>query len=132
MRLNLTLRRVALLLLISAGAVLVHGYHPAVEDGELYLPGVKKALNPALYPFNGQFFLSHAHMTAFPNLIAASVRLTHIPFDYAVFLWHFALFKPNGLVWALFLCTPLVPLLDRLIPAQKFEWRKPPELRVVG
>ena len=70
--------------------MLVHGYHPAVEDGELYLPGVKKVLNPALYPFNGQFFLSHAHMTVFPNLIATSVRLTHIPFDYAVFLWHFA------------------------------------------
>jgi hypothetical protein len=70
--------------------VLVHGYHPAVEDGELYLPGVKKALNPALYPFNDQFFMSHARMTLFPNLIAASVRVTHIPFDYAVFLWHFA------------------------------------------
>jgi len=86
----LTPKRLALLLLISAGAVLVHGYHPAVEDGELYLPGVKKALNPALYPFNSQFFMSHAHMTVFPNLIAASIRLTHISLDYAVFLWHFA------------------------------------------
>ena len=49
----------------------------------------------------------------------------------AAFLWHFALFKPNGLVWALFVCTPLVPLMDRLWPAQKFEWRPPPRLRVV-
>ena len=70
--------------------MLVHGYHPAVEDGELYLPGVKKALNPALYPFNAQFFMSHARMTLFDELVAASVRLSHLPFDYVVFLWHFA------------------------------------------
>ena len=39
------------------------------------------------------------------------------------FLWHFALFKPNGLVWALFFCTPLVPIIDRLWPGEKYEWR---------
>lgn len=49
----------------------------------------------------------------------------------AAFLWHYALFRPNGLVWALFLCTPLVPLIDRLWPAQKFEWRTTPQLHVV-
>jgi Na+-transporting NADH:ubiquinone oxidoreductase subunit NqrB len=42
----------------------------------------------------------------------------------AAFLWHYALFKPNGLVWALFFCTPLVPLIDWLWPAPKFEWRR--------
>jgi len=67
----------------------VHGYHPAVEDGELYLPGVKKALNPALYPFNDQFFMSHMRMTLFDELIAASVRISHLPFDYVILLWHF-------------------------------------------
>jgi hypothetical protein len=87
---ELTRKRIALLLLISIGAVLVHGYHPAVEDGELYLPGVKKILNPALYPFNGQFFMSHARMTLFGDLVAASVRFSHLPFDYVVFLWHVA------------------------------------------
>lgn len=40
--------------------------------------------------------------------------------------WQYGLFKPNALVWALFLCTPLVPLLDRLRPARKFEWRAAP------
>ena len=47
------------------------------------------------------------------------------------FAWHFALFRPNGLVWALFLCTPLVPLIDRLWPGERFEWRPAPQLRVV-
>ena len=37
--------------------------------------------------------------------------------------WQYALFKPNALVWALFLCTPLVPLLDRLLPGARFQWR---------
>jgi hypothetical protein len=85
-----TRKQIALLLLITIGAVLVHGYHPAAEDGELYLPGIKKDLNPALYPFNSQFFMSHAHMTLFDELVAATVRITHLPFDYVIFIWHFA------------------------------------------
>ena len=68
----------------------MHGYHPAVEDGELYLPGIKKALDPALYPFNAQFFMSHARMTLFDELVAASVRISHLPLDYVVLLWHVA------------------------------------------
>ena len=40
----------------------------------------------------------------------------------AAFCWQFALFRPNALVWALFLCTPLVPVLDRLVPGAKFSW----------
>jgi hypothetical protein len=83
-------RHIALLLLITVGAVLVHGYHPTAEDGELYLPGVKKDLQPALYPFNDEFFMSHARATLFGELVAASVRLSHLPFDYVVFLWHLA------------------------------------------
>jgi hypothetical protein len=83
-------KRIALLLLISIGAVMVHGYHPAAEDGEIYLPGVKKDLNPALYPANDRFFMSHARMTLFDETIAASVRTSYLPFDHAVFLWHFA------------------------------------------
>jgi hypothetical protein len=80
---------VALLLLVTIGAVIVHGYHPAVEDGELYLPGIKRALNPMLYPFNDEFFMSHARLTLFDELVAASVRLTHLPFDYVISFWHF-------------------------------------------
>jgi Na+-transporting NADH:ubiquinone oxidoreductase subunit NqrB len=37
--------------------------------------------------------------------------------------WQYLLFKPNALIWALFLATPLVPLLDRMFPAARFEWR---------
>jgi Na+-transporting NADH:ubiquinone oxidoreductase subunit NqrB len=41
--------------------------------------------------------------------------------------WQYALFRPNALIWALFLLTPLVPLLERILPAQRFEWR--PEVK---
>jgi len=79
----------ALLLLISLTAFIVHGYHPGVEDAEIYVPGIKKALDPQLYPRNDVFFSSHAHLTLFPKLIAASVRISHLPVDWALLLWHF-------------------------------------------
>ncbi len=41
------------------------------------------------------------------------------------FFWQFVLFKPNALMWALFLATPLVPLLDRWLPGSRFAWRAP-------
>jgi Na+-transporting NADH:ubiquinone oxidoreductase subunit NqrB len=40
--------------------------------------------------------------------------------------WQFLLFKPNALIWALFLLTPLVPLLDRMFPGERFAWRPAP------
>ena len=59
-------RTIGLLSLLSAAAVLVHGYHPFIEDAEIYVPGIKKLLNPALYPYNAVFFASHARLTFFP------------------------------------------------------------------
>jgi hypothetical protein len=77
-----------LLFLLTLAALFVQGYHPAAEDGEIYLPGIKKILNPSLYPFGSEFFANHAGLTMFPHLIAASVRASHLPFDLAVFLWY--------------------------------------------
>ncbi len=75
------------LVLLTLGALFVHGYHPWAEDSAIYLPGVEKVLNPRLFPFNAQFFESHGHLTLFPDLIAASVRVSHLPFQYALFFW---------------------------------------------
>jgi hypothetical protein len=77
-------RDVPILILLAFCALMVHGYHPGVEDAEIYLPGIKKALNPALYPHNSAFFASHAHMTLFPKLMAASIRISHLPLDWAL------------------------------------------------
>lgn len=69
---------------------MVHGYHPYAEDAEIYLPGIERILHPQLFPSGREFFESHAGLTLFPNLIAASVRLTHLPFRYALFFWYLA------------------------------------------
>jgi hypothetical protein len=82
-----SLKDIALLALIAFATILVNGYHPFAEDAEIYLPGIKKLLNPALYPHNAAFFASHAHMTLFPELIASSVKITHVPLDWALFIW---------------------------------------------
>jgi hypothetical protein len=73
---------------LAIAAIIVHGYHPGVEDAEIYLPGILKALNPSLYPENQAFFSSHARMTLFPDLIAASVKLLHLPLAWTLLLWH--------------------------------------------
>ncbi len=71
-------------------ALFIHGYHPYVEDAEIYLPGVLKILNPSLYHLNAQFFGEHAGHSFYPNLIAASVRVTHLPVSWVAFLWELA------------------------------------------
>ena len=40
------------------------------------------------------------------------------------FTWQFGLFKINGLYWALFIATSLVPLWDTLLPGPKYVWNK--------
>ncbi len=84
------LKKYVFLSILTVGSLVVHGYHPAAEDGEIYLPGIKKILNPQLYPFGSEFFLNHARLTQFGNLVAASVQISHISFDVAIFLWYLA------------------------------------------
>src|SRR5215831_11024099 len=37
----------------------------------------------------------------------------------------FVLFRPNGPLWGLIVCSPLVPLLDRLFPGSRYDWSRP-------
>jgi Na+-translocating ferredoxin:NAD+ oxidoreductase RnfD subunit len=37
----------------------------------------------------------------------------------------FMLFRPNGPLWALAALAPAVPLIDRLLPGPKYEWKRP-------
>jgi enediyne biosynthesis protein E5 len=67
------------------------------------------------------FFMISDPMTT-PNHRGARVAHAAIVAA-AAFAWQFTLFVPNGLVWALFLATPLVPLLDRVFRAERFKWR---------
>lgn len=38
-------------------------------------------------------------------------------------LVHFVLFRPNGLILSLAFLSPVVPLLDRLLPGRRYAWR---------
>jgi len=76
-------------LLLSAATLLTHGYHPYAEDAEIYIPGVERILHPSLFPSGQEFFGSHAGMTLFPNLVAFTLRVTHINFEAGLLVWHF-------------------------------------------
>ena len=73
---------------ITLAAVMIHGYHLGADDAAIYVPGIKKAADPSLFPFGSEFFMSHAHLSLFPNLVGGSARLTHLPVDLIIFLWH--------------------------------------------
>jgi hypothetical protein len=37
----------------------------------------------------------------------------------------FALFRPNGPLWGLIVCSPFVPFIDRCFPASRYDWSRP-------
>jgi hypothetical protein len=81
---------VARLVSIASLAVLVQGYHLGVDDAEIYVPAIKRVADPNLYPFGSEFFMSHAHLSLFPELVGMSARLTHLPIDFVIFCWYVA------------------------------------------
>jgi hypothetical protein len=81
---------VAMVALLTVIAFLVMGYHPGLEDDAFYLAAIKRNLNPALFPHDADFFRLQFQATVFDKLIAASVRLTHVPLAWAAWAWQFA------------------------------------------
>jgi hypothetical protein len=79
-----------LLILLTCAAFAVHGYHLGIEDEAIYLPAIKKLLNPSLFPYDADFFMGQARYTALPFLVVSSVRLTHASLVWAEFGWQFA------------------------------------------
>jgi hypothetical protein len=78
-----------ILLLLTVFSVLLHGYHPGVEDDGVYLPAIKRDLNPQLYPHDFEFFTLQLQATVFDKLVAGSIRVTQLPVGVGVLLWHF-------------------------------------------
>lgn len=75
------------LILLSAFAFLVMGYHPGLEDDSFYLAAIKWRLHPQLFPHDADFFRVQFQATIFDKLIAFSIRLTHLPVAWGVLLW---------------------------------------------
>jgi hypothetical protein len=80
-------KNLAWLLLLTALAMLVQGYHPGLEDDAYYLAAIKNNLNPALFPHDADFFRVLFQATAFDKLMAFFIRWTHIPLPWALFFW---------------------------------------------
>lgn len=76
------------LLLLTAAAIAIHGYHLGTEDQAIYLPAIKQHLDPGLYPHDSAFFLLQAWPTLFDELIALTARGTRLPVEAALLLWH--------------------------------------------
>jgi len=70
------------------------------------------------------FFMISDPMTI-PNRRAARVGYAIVVAAVA-FAWQYVLFRTNALLWALFLATPLLPLIDRWWPGAAFRWRSAP------
>jgi hypothetical protein len=87
---DFSLRNLALLAVLTAYAFLLMGYHPGLEDDSFYLAAIKKHLNPALFPFDSDYFRVQFQATIFDKLIAFSVRLFHLPVPWTVLLWQIA------------------------------------------
>jgi hypothetical protein len=61
-------------ILLTVLSVVVHGYHPYAEDGGIYLSGIKRLLNPQLYPYWSDFVTAHLRFSLFAPMVAFLVR----------------------------------------------------------
>lgn len=74
--------------LLTLAALAIHGYHLGVEDGEIYIPAVRRLLHPNHFSYATEFFLDHERMSAFAPIVAWSARLAHLSVDWTAFLWY--------------------------------------------
>ncbi|WP_433983271.1 hypothetical protein RBB78_17865 [Tunturiibacter empetritectus] len=73
-------------------ALLIHGYHPYAEDGGIYLPEIKRLLDPALYPYGAEFVVGHLRYSVFAPLMAGLVRESRLSLEMVLLLVHLASF----------------------------------------
>ena len=68
--------------------VLVAGYHPGAEDDGVYLAAIQHNLNHRLFRADADFFALKLQATVFDKLMAASVRISHVPLPAMALAWH--------------------------------------------
>ncbi|MCU1252097.1 MAG: hypothetical protein JWQ49_5126 [Edaphobacter sp.] len=73
-------------------ALLVHGYHPYAEDGGVYLPEIKRLLDPGLYPHGAEFVVGHLRFSLFAPMMAGLVRESNLSLEMVLVLVHLATF----------------------------------------
>ncbi|MEO8735061.1 MAG: hypothetical protein ABI380_00830 [Edaphobacter sp.] len=83
---------IGLVTMLTALALAVHGYHPYAEDGGLYMAGIKRLLDPALYPHGTEFVTEHLRFSLFAPVVAGLVRGSHLGLEMVLLLLHLASF----------------------------------------
>ena len=73
-------------------AVLVHGYHPYAEDGGVYLPEIKRLLDPGLYLSGSEFVVGHLRYSLFAPMVVGIVHGSHLGVDTVLLGLHVASF----------------------------------------
>ena len=78
------------LVMLAIAGMLIQGYHTGVEDDGVYLSAIQYDLDPRLYSHDAAFFRVQLQATVFDKLVAASIRITHLPTAWVILLWQFA------------------------------------------
>jgi hypothetical protein len=81
---------VAMVSALTLFAMAVDGYHPYAEDGGLYMAGVKRLLDPSLYPSVTAFVLEPTRLSLFASTVAGAVRLSHMGLPAVLLALHLA------------------------------------------
>jgi hypothetical protein len=92
-RLRFRSDRAAAFAVVSAATALavgIEGYHPYAEDGGIYVAGVKRLLDAGLYPHDAAFAMEPARWSLFAPMVAALVRVTHVPLPWMLLALHVA------------------------------------------
>jgi len=105
---------VALILGFTLLGFAVMGYHPGIEDDGHYLSAIKADLNPALYPFDAEFFRVELQATVFDKWIAGFVDFTGIPLATTALLWQL-----GSILLTVFACWNIA---RRLFPEERAQW----------
>lgn len=79
---------VCLPILLSPIVFVLDGYHPFAGDAGLYVAGLRHILDPGLYPRNAAFVEAFTHHSFFARAMAALLRLTRLPLDWALLVAH--------------------------------------------
>lgn len=126
-------------LLVGCGGLVIHraarsdvtyaliGFYAAIVFARAVFLGDPLAI-PVHHLQNGAFLLFAFFMISDPKTTPDS-RAGRIVFALMVAVGagfvHFVLFQPNGLLWSLVLSAPATPLLNRLLPGERYRWQSP-------
>ncbi len=71
-------------------ALLIHGYHPYVDDAAIYVAGIEKIIDPSLFPAHAEYVLPHLRHSLFSYALGWLIRGLHVPLAYALFTTYLA------------------------------------------